>query len=100
MDHKRLNKVVKVSDPWCWYNKDTVEVILEVIPRITDKTKTIVQIAVVSCDDFAVYRNVEVETKYSTVIESFYNHFKEYLFDRMPKEISLEWLYEHGYIPD
>ena len=93
-----LVKTVRVTDPWCWYNKDTVEVILWVTPYFDNKVR--VQVSVHSIDDFSVNRYIVCEKKYDTAIQAYYDHFKEYLFDRMPNEISLDWLYEHGYLPD
>lgn len=98
-DWKFLTKTVRVTDPWRWYNKDTVEVVLCIVPPLGNDEVT-VKVSVNSIDDFSVSRSIKVESKYETAIQSYYDHFKEYLFDKMPNEISVEWLYEHGYLPD
>lgn len=93
-----LEKTVRVTDPWCWYERDTVDVTLYV--RASWNGKVAIIIMVSSIDDFSVSYTCECESKYKTVIESMYEHLKKYMYDRMPDEISVEWLYEHGYLPD
>lgn len=93
-----LTKTVRVTDPWRWYGRETVNVSLRVTAPWQGKVT--IRIAVNSIDDFAVYYMYECDEKYKALIKSMYEHLKEYMYDRMPDEISVEWLYEHGYLPD
>lgn len=93
----QLTKTVKVSDPENWYRQNTVDVSLYVTKPW--ENKTVVRIFIFTIDDFAVSLDYEVESKYEAQIKSVYNHFKKWIYDRMPEEISLAWLYEHGFLP-
>lgn len=97
MEFERLTKTVRVSDPECWYGRDTVKVHLFVTPPYTGNV--IVRIFVESIDDFAVSYDYECEEKYKDMIKWAYNHIKFWMYDRIPNEINLGWLYEHGYLP-
>ena len=93
----QLIKTVKVSDPENWYRQPTVDVSLYVTTPYDNKT--IVRIFVFTIDDFAVSLDYEVESKYEDQIKFVYNHFKKWIYDRMPEEASLAWFYEHGFMP-
>lgn len=97
MEFEKLTKTVKVTDPECWYGRDTVNVSLFVTPPYKDEV--VVRIHVDSIDDFSVVYDFECECKYERQIEWAYNHLKTWMYDRMPDEIDLGWLYEHGYLP-
>lgn len=97
MEFEKLTKTVKVTDPECWYGKNTVDVHLFVTTPYMDEV--VVRIFVESIDDFAVVYDFECECKYKDQIKWAYNHLKTWMYDRMPDEISLAWLYEHGYLP-
>ena len=94
----RLTKKVKVSDPNMWYQKNEVDVSLFVTPPY--KGTVYVKIRISSIDDFAVAYTYECDEKYADCIIDTYNHLKEWMYDRMPEEVSLVWLYEHGYLND
>lgn len=94
----RLTKTVKVSDPDMWYQQNEVDVSLYVSPPYKGTVQ--VKILVSSIDDFAVAYIQECNEKYTDYIKSLYNHMKEWMYDRMPEEISVDWLYEHGYLND
>ena len=93
----QLIKTVKVTDPENWYRQPTVDVSLYVT-RSWDN-KTIVRVFVFTIDDFAVSLDYECESKYEDQIKSVYNHYKKWIYDRMPEEVSLAWFYEHGFLP-
>ena len=58
------------------------------------------KILVSSIDDFAVSYIQECSEKYPESIKSIYKHMKMWMYDKIPEEIDLCWLYEHGYFPD
>ena len=97
-DYQMLTKTVKVSDPWCWKNEETVEVMLWVTPPVLNNKAT-VEVIVNPTSSRSVSRGIKVESNYDIAIQSYYEHFKKYLFDKIPEIISLDWLYEHGYLP-
>ena len=94
-DKKELSKVVKVSDPEYWYNRDEVTVSLFICPKY--RGVTTVRLFVESIDDFAMEysRNCYGQED----IEHTYKLMKEHMFDTMPGKISYNWLLEHGYFP-
>ena len=93
-----LKKRVKVSDPEMWYGRDEVDVSLFVTPPY--EGMVYVKILISSIDDFAMSYAYDCEEKYTAHIKSIYSHLKEWMYDRMPEEISVVWLYEHGYLND
>lgn len=93
---ERLTKTVRVSDPENWYERDTVDVWLYVTSPYENKVR--VRVLIMTVDDFSVGYDWECDADNKGAIESAYNHLKEYMYDRMPEEISLDWLYEHGYL--
>lgn len=97
MDFERLTKTVRVTDPECWYGQDEVKVSLYITPPYDNEV--IVRIFIETIDDFAVAYDIECECKYESQIKWAYNHLKTWMYDRMPDEIDLGWLYEHGYLP-
>ncbi len=40
-DWRFLTKTVRVTDPWRWYNKDTVEVVLCIVPPLGNDEITV-----------------------------------------------------------
>lgn len=94
-DRRELSKVVKVSDPWMWYNQKTVTVKLFINPEF--KGKTDVRIFVESIDDFAMEYTRECYNQED--VDYTYDRMKKYMFDTMPRKISCKWLREHGYFP-
>jgi hypothetical protein len=98
MEFERLTKTVRVADSENWYNQDTVDVSLFVTPPYLGITT--VRILITTIDDFMVAYDHECYTQYGESIKWIYNHMKQWMYDKMPEEISLGWLYEHGYLPD
>lgn len=94
---ERLEKIVRVTDPEDWYGQNTVEVSLFVTPPYKDKVR--VRILIQSVDDFMVSYDYECNNDDKDHIKWIYSHLKEWMYDRMPEEIDLTWLYEHGYLP-
>lgn len=94
---RKMIKIVKVSDPECWYNQDTVEVGLYVTPPYNGKV--VVRVFVDTIDDFAVSLDYEIGETYTDAIKWVYNHYKTFIFERIPETVSLDWFYEHGFMP-
>lgn len=84
-------KRVTVAEPECWYNQPDVKVILFEIEKGVDIG---VRIFFESIDDFAVYQDVDDWEQKANI-----DWAKEYLYDKIPENVSLQWLYEHGYKP-
>ena len=93
---KRI-KIVKVSDPENWYNQNEVEVGLYVTPPYHGSV--LVRVFVETIDDFAVSLDYKVGETCTEGIQWVYNHYKTFIFDRIPDVVSLEWFYEHGFMP-
>lgn len=94
----RLTKKVKVSDPNMWYGRDEVDVSLFVTSPF--RGTVYVKLRVSSIDDFAVAYTYQCEEKYTACIRGVYEHLREWMYARMPEKVSVEWLYEHGYLND
>lgn len=94
-DRNELSKVVKVSDPECWYGRDEVTVRLFICPEC--EGKILVRLFVESIDDFAMEYSRDCYSQKSA--EHTYKLMKENMFDKMPEKISYSWLLEHGYFP-
>jgi hypothetical protein len=98
MEFEKLTKTVRVTDPENWYNQNTVEASLFVTPPYCGIVT--VRILIDTIDDFMVVYDHECYVQYGELIKWAYNHLKQWMYDKMPEEISLGWLYEHGYLPD
>lgn len=93
----RCIKTVRVSDPENFYQQNTVEVALYITPPYEDRM--VVRVLVITIDDKAFALETEVHSRYKDEINFIYDHYKKWIYDKMPEEISLEWLYEHGFLP-
>ena len=93
----RKVKMVKVSDPENWYQQNEVKVSLYVTPPYEGKVR--VRVFVDTIDDFAVSLDYEVEKIYIDEIKWVYNHYETFIFNKIPKVVSLKWFYEHGFLP-
>jgi hypothetical protein len=98
MDFERLTKTVRVSDPEHWYNQEHVTVSLFVTPPF--RGIVTVRILIATIDDFMVSYDHPCYAQYSESIKWVYNHLKTWMYDEMPDEISLDWLFKHGYLPN
>ena len=84
-----LEKKVKVSDTWRWYDRSSVRVKMWVL-----HDNSTVRISFLSVDDFIVYQDFN---EWDVVAN--WRWCKEWLFDRIPDIVDCDWLYEHGYRP-
>ena len=83
-------KRVTVAEPECWYNRPDVRVILGKVVGGRGGVRVFFE----SIDDFAVYQDVNEWGEEANI-----DWAKKYLYDKIPKKVSLQWLYEHGYKP-
>ena len=93
----RQIKTVKVSDTENFYQQDTVEVGIYITEPWLDKVQG--RVFIYTIDDKAWALEQEIEAKYKDQIKFVYDHYKKWIYDKMPEEISLVWLYEHGFLP-
>ena len=93
----RQIKTVKVSDPENFYRQDTVEVALYITPPW--EGRSVVRVLIITIDDKAFALETEVHSQYKDQIKFIYDHYKTWIYDKMPEEISLAWLFEHGFLP-
>lgn len=84
-----LEKKVKVSDTWRWYDRSSVRVKMWVL-----HDNSTVRISFLSVDDFIIYQDFN---EWDVVAN--WRWCKEWLFDRIPDTVDCDWLYEHGYRP-
>lgn len=84
-----LEKKVKVSDTWRWYDRSSVRVKMWVL-----HDNSTVRISFLSVDDFIVYQDFN---EWDVVAN--WRWCKEWLFNRIPDTVDCDWLYEHGYRP-
>ena len=78
----RQIKTVKVSDPENFYQQDTVEVALYIMPPW--KGRSVVRVLIITIDDKAFTLETEIDSKYQDHIKSIYDHYKTWIYDRMP----------------
>lgn len=93
----RRIKTVKVSDPENFYQQDTIEVGIYITEPWQEKVS--VRVFIYTVDDRAWALEQEIDAKYKEQIKFVYDHYKKWIYDKMPEEISLVWLYEHGFLP-
>ena len=91
---ERITKTVHVSDPDCWYRRDTVTVTLFVGIPFRDYQEVI--LIVNSIDDFAMSMRCRCASGDSNVINYYYHKLKS-VFDSMPDTISVQWLKDRGF---
>ena len=88
-----ISKTVRVSDPERWYGCNTVEVELKVTPEFQKERGVL--ITVKSIDDFMMTHRKSCHNDLQ--VKDMWCRAKNYMYDRMPDEISVGWLLEHGY---
>lgn len=57
-----------------------------------------VRIGVFGADDFGIA--MMYRSKYPEEIYGLYNHWKKWIFDRVPDGVDVGWFYEHGFWHD
>ena len=58
----------------------------------------VVRIGVFGMDDFGIA--LSYNSKYPEEIYGLYNHWKKWIFDRVPDGVDVTWFYEHGFFHD
>lgn len=84
-----LEKTVNVSDPWNWYQENTIKVsMFSMAPEYPNTIRIMFE----SIDDFMVYMDFEEWEQ-----EANWKWCKQWLWDCIPNTIDCEWLFTHGY---
>lgn len=92
-------RMVTVTDDWCpCYPDNQVAVTIWARREAGHKDTYSVNILVWGMDDTGVALRYEagehVQNAYVV-----YDHWKEWVFDRIPDGVNREWFYEHGFLP-
>ena len=89
---KHEAKIVKVAEPWQWYDNDRIvcKVWHDSYFDSIEKGTTFVRIMFFSVDDFAMYRNFFGE------LDEAWNKAKE-VYDNIPDVVDNKWLEENGF---
>lgn len=85
-------KIVKVAEPWLWYNNDRIVCKVWSCPYFdaNEKAPTFVRIMFLSMDDFAMYRD------FFGGLDEAWNEAME-VYDAVPEIIDNKWLEEKGF---
>ena len=89
-----IRKTVRVSDPDCWYRRDTVTVSLYVGIPFRDWQEVI--LIVNSIDDFAMAQRRRFAPNDEIAMERYYHEASE-RFNNLPDTVSVEWLLANGF---
>ena len=89
-----ISKTVHVSDPDCWYRRNTVTVSLFVGIPFRDWQEVI--LIVNSIDDFAMAQRRRFAPNDKTAMECYYRELLE-CFNSIPDTISVKWLRDRGF---
>ena len=90
----QIRKTVRVSDPDCWYRRDTVTVSLYVGIPFRDWQEVI--LIVNSIDDFAMAQRRRFATNDEAAMRRYYDEMLE-CFNNIPDTICVEWLLANGF---
>ena len=88
------SRMVVVTDDWypCFLDN---RVCMAISVHKNFGKKYVVRIAVFGEDDFGV--ELSYTSEHPNVVYNLYNHWKKYIFDRVPDGVDLKWFYEHGF---
>lgn len=95
---KRYYRYIFVKEPQFWYNRKSIEVRIEFGERCDvtggklNVTGHEVFIVCSSIDNFYMYQITKVQD------ENEFKEVKKRLFDRMPNNLSMKWLWKHGFV--
>lgn len=89
---RREQRLVRVTDDWypCY---DGGYVCLSISQYYFKEHY--VKISACGADDTCV--EMEFSYHFKEAVDSMYDHWKRYIFDRVPDGITREWFYEHGF---
>lgn len=97
MEYMSVDKYIKVKDDWypCFdYNR--IVVILKYFYDEITKNYTVL-ISAYGKDDYCVELRHEAQNAIAAL--DIFLLWKKHIFDRIPDGITVEWFYEHGFIP-
>ena len=95
---RTLTKIVKVSDPWNWYDETAIQIkLLELFPLPNWEHAEGIRVLASSIDDFMLCIDIACQRDSEACVENTYNFAKKYIFDTIPDEVSVDWLLEHGF---
>lgn len=97
MTHISEHKRIKVKDDWypC-FDGDEIGVTIQYFYLNREKTYTVL-ISAYGKDDYSVELRRETLSKSAAL--DLYRFWKKYIFDCIPDGITVDWFYEHGFIP-
>lgn len=97
MKHRVRSKRVEVKDNWypCYENNEIIVSIHWAHFECDDEH--VVVISAHGADDFGVeLRHV---TKYEASAKSVFEFWTEHIYNKIPDGITVQWFYEHGFLP-
>lgn len=90
-------RMITVTDDWCpCYPDDKVKLNIIVRRKAGHKDAYVVVINAWGMDDTGVELVYEAGNN-SDGAYDIYEHWKEYLYDRIPDGVDREWFFEHGF---
>lgn len=93
------SRMVTVSDDWCpCYPENQVEMIICARRGFGHKDTYHTRISVWGADDTGVELEYEAYGDH-TAAYAIYEHWKKYIFDRVPDNVDMEWFFERGFYP-
>lgn len=97
MEHVSERRMIQVKDDWhpC-FEGNKICVTIQWFHFDGEREYTVL-ISAHGADDFGVeLRHVSISKESAT---SIYEFWKKHIFNRIPNGITVEWFYEHGFIP-
>lgn len=95
--YKHDSKRITVKDDWypC-FDGNQIGVAMQLY-KFDDEAEYHVLITAYGADDFGV------EFRHKTAVKEYafgrYDFYKEFIFDKIPNEITKTWFFEHGFFP-
>lgn len=89
-----VHKLLNVSDSYNWYHSDKIICDMYHPKHWNGKNKDTVRIVFRAFNNFRMYRDFDYYD-----LETNWKFCMKHYFNKLPDIISVEWLYEHGYIP-
>lgn len=89
-----VHRLLNVSDPESWYHSNKIICEMFHSKHWDSQNKDTVRILFKSYDDFMMYRDFDYYN-----LDSNWKFCVEHYFNNLPDTVSVEWLYEHGYVP-
>ncbi len=90
----RASRMVTVADNWCPCFPDN-QVCLNICAYKGTGRTYYVRISAFGADDMGV--ELYYTSSYPEEVYGRYNHWKKWIFDRVPDGVDVGWFYEHGF---